>query len=214
MKRVMDPLDIYFTKPRSGFGKMVDVVQKIIFGKSSGVHMAIIINRECFDHPSLLYGVWYVMESTFHKHPDSYNHTSSLDCIDGIIKDGFQIRPLSSLISESERNGTKSFFTKLRNNPWHKPYMREFVKQRVMDLYIEYKDFKYQAAPTHLLAPVMSCFIPIRGEENNKIFCSQLVCILYQKLFVIKKLYANGTAIAPEIILGDSLLLIDPIEII
>lgn len=195
------PLDLFFTKPRNGFGKFVDVVQRLFFGTSTGVHMGIIINRDCFDHTALEPGQWYLMESTYYGN----DRSEAVDVIEGVHKNGFQIRPFEAVVRSTRAHGATTHVARLRNNPWDNPALRNFVRARMMQVYQQYKDHEYQMSPSHLLVPVMTCCIPIvRSDcDQSKLFCSQLACTVYQKLFVLKKLYPNGTEVAPQTLLDD-----------
>jgi hypothetical protein len=206
----IQPLDLYFTRPTKGFGKLVDVVQRLFYGDSHGVHTGIVITRNILDLPQLLPNTLYLMESTENDYGSEVP-----DVVTNRIKNGFQIRKLDEVARVAKLCGCSTFICKLKRNPHNNPVLVQFVKNEVMKVYDTYHSYEYQKNIAHFLAPVLFCCIPIRLEfgKKNTIFCSQLVCILYQKLFIINKLYPNGNEISPHTLLSDKSIFHEPFEI-
>jgi hypothetical protein len=198
----MRPLDLYFVRPSSGFGKFVDTMQRILYGNSHGVHMALIVNHDCFPMPGIIPGKWYIIEATYYTDP---TENKIPDAVSGSYKNGVQVRELEVAIQEAENDGGQVYVARLRKNPWDNPVLHGFISERLMQAYEDNKHIQYQMNPIRLLSPVMSCCIPI-GEDigdDNAMFCSQLVCTLYQRLFIITQLYKSGTEVAPQSILDN-----------
>jgi len=196
------PLDLFFTKPSTTFGFVVESVQRDVFGSSIGVHMGVIVDRTVLDLPQLVPGELYVMESTYYTEYDKF---IDVDVVTGTVKNGFQIVRLSDITRSTICSGGKAFIATLTNNPIDDASMREFLRAQVTSFYYKYKDYGYQLNPIYMLSAVFPSFVPIRDkyycDRNNNMFCSQLVCMLYQRLHIINEWLPNNPEVAPEVIL-------------
>jgi hypothetical protein len=194
----MKELELYFTHPRNhGFGQLVDVVQRLTFGVSTGVHMGIVVTKDCFPHPALESGMLYLMESTV-------DVLGLKDTLTGKFRSGFQVRPLVDVVNEAIKNGDTPHIASLVRNPWDDANKRANISRRMMEVYDQVKDSKYPVMnPVQLLVPILPGLTNFSRPRRDLLFCSELVCMLYQKLHVIKHLFPTGTRVAPEVILSE-----------
>jgi hypothetical protein len=98
---------------------------------------------------------------------------------------GVQIRKLKDVIKFNIINNDDVYWCKLKNNPYNNINSYFKINKIMNKIHYKFYHTKYQTNPINLMATVYyNCLPPIKKFfcNNNKVFCSQFVCIVYNKL--------------------------------
>lgn len=205
-------MDVIFTKARRGFGRWVDVGQKIHFGSSYGCHMHLLVNKALLpDVSGLEEDKWYLLESNI---PDE---GEPIDVISQGHKEGVQIRDFNEVITYNKSIGNRVFLSRLKCNPWSDdPNKRSFIIAEMSKVWKCYYSCGYQKDAVAFGCSIFDTLIPMsqkRCNENNAVYCSNLISIIYRRLGIIRRLAQSGDQVAPQQLLADECLFQPPVEI-
>lgn len=152
--------------------------------KNDFSHCGIVITSEVLDHPNILPGRFYVMESTI-----SGRLGQGIPDIDGKSFLGVQIRDLEDLIPAYLNGKSQIAIGKLKNNPFESK-KRRVARRKLQKFYRKYNHRVYDYNPINLSASIFSCMKPVKYsleqflEQNsdNLLFCSEMAAELYKEI--------------------------------
>lgn len=98
---------------------------------------------------------------------------------------GVQIRKLKDVIKYNIMNNDEVYWCKLKNNPFNDINNIIDIRKTMDKIHYKYYHTQYQTNPINLMASIYyNCLPPIKKFfcNNNKVFCSQFVGIIFNRL--------------------------------
>ncbi len=155
------------------------------YNKKDYSHCGIIITKEVYDNPALEEGKLYVLESTV-----SGRLGQNVPDIHGKSFLGVQIRDFETLLPEYLKGDTYVSIGVLRNHPFND--LSKKAAKKILTEFIEKYQYRvYDFNPLVLGSSVCMCLRkPKRilcDDPTALLFCSEMACMLYQKLGLISE---------------------------
>lgn len=148
-------------------------------------HVGMIMTSEVINHPNVLPGKYYLLESTV----NGFLGKAVVD-VNGEKKSGVHLCDLDNIIQEYDANQLVTIaWGKLINNPFDYTD-RVTLKDKITQFYMQYNKRSYDFNPYSLLSSICPCMRPERKlietmcETENWVFCSELVAILLKYIGV------------------------------
>jgi hypothetical protein len=179
INEVIQPLDMIFFHGGDLASKTIHLLQKITVGSGAYTHVGIVVNDELLLGHGLEKNTWYIWESTFSS--EYFGGDMGVLGTKGAYF-GTQLRKLHEVIPAYLSNhGTKIAWCELKNNPWKNEENRNAIIKTFSELFNRYNHIRYDYNPVSLLG---SMILPLR-THNNKLFCSELVALIYVHLGIL-----------------------------
>jgi hypothetical protein len=175
-------------------------------------HVGLVVTKAIFDHPKVLPGRLYVMESTI-----SGRLGNGVNNIDGKWHLGVQIRDLDELIEAYDKSArTAVAIARLKSNPartsvllsQHSSEQTEVprhLREQFAMLYNEYNGITYDSNCWSLAASIYPCLRPCRPlaetTTSNWLFCSELVATINIRMGIFDK-KVNPKNVTPMDLVG------------
>jgi hypothetical protein len=174
------PLDMIFFHGGELISKIIHIMEKLTVGSGEYTHVGCVVNDELLPDCGLEHGQWYVWESTFSSKLFKSGDIGVLGTEGGHF--GPQLRKLDKVVpAYLSKQGTAMALGKLRGNPWLDVSMRPRIIKKFRKVFNEYNDIRYDYNPISLLGSIIK---PLR-THNDKLFCSELVAVVYVKLGIL-----------------------------
>jgi hypothetical protein len=173
------PLDMIFFRGGEIVSKLIGVMERFTVGSGEWTHVGIVVNDALLPDYKLDPGCLYIWESTF---SSKYlgGDIGILGTEGGYF--GTQLRKLDQVIpAYLEKRGTKIAWAKLARNPWADETNRSSIIKKFSKLFKLYNNVRYDYNPVSLLGSMVK---PLR-QDNDKLFCSELVALIYVKLGIL-----------------------------
>lgn len=187
----IEPLDIVFFKGTDIVSDFIRLNEKIDVGNGDWSHIGIVVTTELMPIKNGKKNKLYIWESVLSGklHDGVYNVET------GETFFGTQIRDLKKVISASTKQGVKMAIGKLKNNPYLKQISEtdDDYNNRKKELYLtmkqlykRYNHVRFQYNCFRLFTSMYTiCDCLITKNNTDRLFCSQLVGVILNKLNVI-----------------------------
>lgn len=188
------PLDLLLFRGTDAVSKTISCIEKKRLGNGDYTHVGIVVTHALWPHPNMRPGELYVWESTM-----------SMACCgltDGVPdiehnkgRFGVQVRRLSDVVAKY--SGSVAW-APLLHNPWAEADRVDSVREKFRSIQTQYGDATYDASflelfsailpPLRCLRNAARCFRTCGGRrsENEWVFCSEGVAIVYQAMGLIE----------------------------
>lgn len=192
-----NPFDLILFKGDDIISSTISRVEKNLFGNGEWTHVGVLLTKDVLDFKNSKNGKLYIWESTM---SGGLSGDNVLDEETNKGKFGVQIRDFEKVIQSYLKSGnTKIAWCPLKNNPFTKnsnESIDEFLnrilklKKNLTEFYKIHKDSPYDYKILPLLKTIYPCFgkIPLLHKlftSKHKLFCSEMVTLLYQHLNLI-----------------------------
>lgn len=209
------PFDLIVFRGEDFISSTISHVEKKAFGTGEWTHVGVIITKDVLDFKNAKRGKLYVWESTM---SGGISGDNVLDEETNKGKFGVQIRDFEKVIQSYLRTGKSRIgWCPLKNNPLVKKSnetIDDFVnrifkiKNCVTEFYKAHKDSPYDNKVLPLFKTIFPCFgkLPLIHKlfkSKNKLFCSEMVTLLYQHLNLVD-ISIDPETIAPVELIGSS----------
>ena len=174
VKNEIKELDLIMFKSSECFGDVILVAESLSQGiTAKWTHVGMVVSTKVMDIPLAKPNELYLYEST-----------SSSEIY------GVQLRPLEEVVEEYDKDpDARVGWCELIDNPIHNNIKK--VRDTMNEIYNEFKDKSYDDSICNLGASVCCCRCSkIRhccDKETDKVFCSEFVTIIYQRLGIVDK---------------------------
>ena len=203
------PLDAIFFKGTELVSKSIIKFQEIVLGKGEWSHVGLVINKSIMPSLNVKDDELYIWESTISSDNSLITNDPTLDAESQKPVFGVQIRKLSDVIANSNKNGVELGYAKLLDNPIDKKdtesedeyKMRLYIiRNKLNALHKRYYHRTYEINICRLFAALLSCCFCCRSScciGKRWKFCSQFVAIVYQNLGLLSNKF-DAAVIVPQ----------------
>ncbi len=201
---VASPLDLLLFKGGDLFSTTIRFIEELTTGYGDYSHVGIIVTKDILPNVGGLEdGKLYVWESTMsHSLGGMTDGVPNVETGKGRL--GAQIRDFKEVLkSYTQSEGTEVAWCKLIDNPWNPidenlsllAKRRKKLAKVMMKCHRDYGNKVYELNVLSLLASVIPCLRPARDtvewdedeEDQDFVFCSELVALIYRRLGVLGK---------------------------
>lgn len=165
-------------------------------------HVGIIVTTKIFDHPNMIPGKYYVLESTI-----SGYLGNNIKNIDGNSLLGVQIRDFEALIPAYINSKTSISVGRLSNHPFNN-ISEKRCKRIFTEFYNKHCGKYYEMDPIALSSSLCGCLRSFKkyrlSDQDDYYFCSELVAKLFQDLDILD-IQIDPETVVPMDFLGNDI---------
>ena len=169
-------------------------------------HVGMIVRSDILDHPGVLPGKTYILESTMSM-PNFLKGAEAVPTIEGDGCFGVQLRQYEPLIRAYDRpDNTAISIGKLLDNPAANGG-GQLIKAKFTEFFKKISDIKYDFKPTSLFGAAFPCCRCMRDVSDEisggeLLFCSELIALVYKEFGILPQTVDPRNVIPMDFIPG------------